>query len=67
MGECLPGAGRPRHAPLLPIFHYAQTVRNPGIWLLAITYFFVYIVRQGATSWLMMYLMQVRGQGGGAG
>jgi sugar phosphate permease len=36
-----------------------QVIRNPGTWLLALTYFFVYIVRQGSTSWLMMYLMQV--------
>jgi len=39
----------------------AQVVKTPAIWLLAFTYFFVYIVRQGATSWLIFYLMQAKG------
>ncbi|GAX77747.1 hypothetical protein CEUSTIGMA_g5190.t1 [Chlamydomonas eustigma] len=40
---------------------FKEVVRNRGIWFLASTYFFVYIVRQGATSWLMMYLIQCKG------
>jgi hypothetical protein len=52
-----PHPGSPTHAPYLhPTL--VQTVRNRGIWLLALAYFCVYIVRQGATSWLMIYLMQ---------
>lgn len=38
-----------------------STLRNPGIWLLAFTYFFVYGLRQGATSWLCLFLMQEKG------
>eukprot|EP00879_Flechtneria_rotunda_P019730 GHRR01020732.1.p1 GENE.GHRR01020732.1~~GHRR01020732.1.p1 ORF type:complete len:403 (+),score=123.10 GHRR01020732.1:420-1628(+) len=30
-------------------------------WLLAITYFFVYLVRQGCTSWLIFYLLEAKG------
>lgn len=36
-----------------------QTVlKNPYIWGLAITYFFVYVVRQGVTSWFIFYLIK---------
>jgi sugar phosphate permease len=31
-------------------------LRSPAVWLLALAYFFVYVVRQGATSWLVFYL-----------
>jgi sugar phosphate permease len=35
---------------------------------LALTYFFIYIVRQGVTSWFVFYLLQVRwGCFGGVG
>eukprot|EP00955_Chlamydomonas_euryale_P093193 364769-Chlamydomonas_euryale.AAC.2 len=41
--------------PSCPPAHPApQTVSNKGVWLLAFAYFFVYVVRQGATSWLVM-------------
>jgi len=39
----------------------AQTLKTPGTWLLAFTYFFVYIVRQGATSWMIFYLLAQKG------
>jgi MFS transporter, OPA family, sugar phosphate sensor protein UhpC len=38
-------------------------LRNPLVWALAFTYFFVYVVRQGVTSWLMFYLMAEKGVG----
>ena len=38
-----------------------STLQNPGIWLLAFTYFCVYILRQGATSWLCLLLIQEKG------
>ncbi len=31
-------------------------LKNPYIWLFAIAYFFVYVVRQGVTSWFIFYL-----------
>lgn len=34
---------------------------NPWVWLFAITYFFVYAVRQGTSSWFVHYLMNVKG------
>jgi len=36
-------------------------LRNPLVWALAFTYFFVYVVRQGVTSWLMFYLLAEKG------
>lgn len=38
-----------------------QVMSHKGTWLLAVAYFFVYVVRQGATSWLVFYLMQAKG------
>ena len=31
-------------------------LKSPYIWLLAISYFFVYVGRQGVTSWFIFYL-----------
>jgi len=31
-------------------------LRSPTVWLLALAYFFVYVVRQGVTSWFVFYL-----------
>ena len=31
-------------------------LKNPYVWLFAISYFFVYVVRQGVTSWFIFYL-----------
>ena len=33
-----------------------EVLTSPYIWLFAISYFFVYVIRQGATSWLIFYL-----------
>ncbi|KAK9901089.1 hypothetical protein WJX75_003573 [Coccomyxa subellipsoidea] len=33
-------------------------LKNPYIWLFAISYFFVYVVRQGVTSWFIFYLKE---------
>ena len=35
---------------------YQDCVKNPYVWLLAVAYFFVYVVRQGVTSWFIFYL-----------
>ena len=37
-----------------------DVLKNPYVVGLALTYFFVYVVRQGVTSWFVFYLMQVR-------
>lgn len=34
-------------------------LKNPFVVGLALTYFFVYVVRQGVTSWFVFYLLQV--------
>jgi sugar phosphate permease len=39
----------------------AEVCRSKGIWLLALAYFCVYVVRQGATSWLVFYLIEEKG------
>jgi len=36
-----------------------NVLKNPYIWGMALTYFFIYVVRQGVTSWFVFYLMQV--------
>lgn len=38
-----------------------DVLKNPFVVGLAITYFFVYVVRQGVTSWFVFYLLQVKG------
>ena len=35
---------------------YQDCVKSPYVWLFAIAYFFVYVVRQGVTSWFIFYL-----------
>eukprot|EP00899_Mesostigma_viride_P012963 jgi/Mesvir1/21668/Mv04089-RA.1 len=36
-------------------------LKNKAIWALAISYFFVYVVRQGMVSWSHFYVMQQKG------
>ncbi|GBF99809.1 hypothetical protein Rsub_12562 [Raphidocelis subcapitata] len=38
-----------------------SVLKLPAIWALAFTYFCVYVVRQGVTSWLVFYLMAEKG------
>eukprot|EP00191_Tetraselmis_sp_GSL018_P003122 CAMPEP_0177601082 /NCGR_PEP_ID=MMETSP0419_2-20121207/14035_1 /TAXON_ID=582737 /ORGANISM="Tetraselmis sp., Strain GSL018" /LENGTH=525 /DNA_ID=CAMNT_0019094255 /DNA_START=772 /DNA_END=2349 /DNA_ORIENTATION=+ len=40
---------------------YKNVLSNPYIWGMAITYFFIYVVRQGVTSWSVFYLMKAKG------
>ena len=35
---------------------YQDCIKSPYVWLFAIAYFFVYVVRQGVTSWFIFYL-----------
>ncbi|EFJ53044.1 hypothetical protein VOLCADRAFT_85912 [Volvox carteri f. nagariensis] len=38
-----------------------NVLSNPYIWALALTYFCVYVVRQGVTSWTVFYLISEKG------
>lgn len=38
-----------------------DVLKNPKIWGLAFTYFFIYVVRQGVTSWFVFYLIKAKG------
>lgn len=38
-----------------------NVLKNPYIWGMAFTYFFVYIIRQGVTSWSVFFLMKAKG------
>ena len=40
---------------------FDNVLRNPFIWGMAFTYFFVYVIRQGVTSWFVFYLLQEKG------
>lgn len=39
----------------------SQVLKNPYIWGMALTYFFIYVVRQGVTSWFVFYLIKAKG------
>lgn len=39
----------------------ATVFRNKGVWLLALTNFFVYIIRTGLNDWGMLYLIKAKG------
>jgi MFS transporter, OPA family, sugar phosphate sensor protein UhpC len=41
------------------LFKYVLT--NKYVWLLAISYFFVYLIRQAVNDWSMLYLCEVKG------
>lgn len=41
------------------LFNYVLT--NPYLWLLALSYFFVYIVRTAINDWTVLYLVEVKG------
>ncbi|GFR44243.1 hypothetical protein Agub_g5444 [Astrephomene gubernaculifera] len=38
-----------------------HVLKNPYIWGMALTYFFIYVVRQGVTSWFVFYLIKEKG------
>eukprot|EP00192_Tetraselmis_astigmatica_P003662 CAMPEP_0117659088 /NCGR_PEP_ID=MMETSP0804-20121206/6239_1 /TAXON_ID=1074897 /ORGANISM="Tetraselmis astigmatica, Strain CCMP880" /LENGTH=549 /DNA_ID=CAMNT_0005465709 /DNA_START=69 /DNA_END=1718 /DNA_ORIENTATION=- len=40
---------------------YKNVLTNPYIWGFALAYFFIYVVRQGITSWSVFYLMKEKG------
>jgi sugar phosphate permease len=39
----------------------SSVMKLPAIWALAFTYFFIYVVRQGVTNWMVFYLMAEKG------
>eukprot|EP00958_Prasinococcus_capsulatus_P005225 scaffold508_cov554-Prasinococcus_capsulatus_cf.AAC.5 len=39
---------------------FQNVLSNPYIWLLAFTYFCIYIVRQGMNSWTVFYLIDAK-------
>ena len=60
----LPRFTTPHSISLLPVpLPLPCPCRNPYVVGLALTYFFIYVVRQGVTSWFVFYLLQVGGQG----
>ena len=60
--RCSAGAGAGGEAPKRSLWNllYQDCVKNPYVWLFAIAYFFVYVVRQGVTSWFIFYLQARR-------
>lgn len=49
----------PKLTPMQSLFK--NVLSNPYVWLLAVSYFFVYFVRQGITSWAHLYLLDHKG------
>lgn len=40
---------------------FKHVLSNPYVWLLAVSYFFIYFVRQGVSSWAHIYLLDFKG------
>jgi OPA family sugar phosphate sensor protein UhpC-like MFS transporter len=40
---------------------FGYVLNNPCIWILGISYFFVYLIRQGVCNWLPLYLVEAKG------
>lgn len=38
-----------------------NVLKNPFIWGMALTYFFIYVIRQGVTTWFTFFLIQEKG------
>ena len=38
-----------------------SVLKNVWIWGMAVTYFFIYVIRQGVTSWSIFFLMNQKG------
>jgi len=57
--KAAPGGGKAEEAPKESLIDSLlnNVIKNPFIWGMALTYFFVYVVRQGVTSWFVFYLM----------
>ena len=53
-------AGEPQQKESLLSLLLNNVLKNPYIWGMALTYFFIYVVRQGVTSWFVFYLIKVR-------
>jgi sugar phosphate permease len=54
-------AAAPAQAEMGMMGALQSVLKLPGIWALAFTYFFIYMVRQGVTSWLVWYLIAEKG------
>ena len=52
----LNSAGKAEEKPGLLKLLVDNCLKNVYVWLFAISYFFVYVVRQGVTSWFIFYL-----------
>jgi len=52
------GASAPKESLMSLLLN--NVLKNPFIWGMAFTYFFVYVVRQGVTSWFVFYLIKAR-------
>ncbi len=53
---CAYGAEKKEDKPGLLTLLVEDCLKNPYVWMFAISYFFVYVVRQGVTSWFIFYL-----------
>lgn len=53
------GDGQPKESLLSLLVN--NVLKNPYLWAMAFTYFFIYVIRQGVTSWFVFYLVKVRG------
>ena len=57
-GTSAAAAAAPAKKPSMIRTLLDDVLTNPHIWLLAVAYFFVYVIRQGVTSWFVFYLKE---------
>ena len=53
-GVALLQNGKPEEKETLMSLLLNNVLKNPYIWGMALTYFFIYVVRQGVTSWFVV-------------
>ena len=56
----LPKPEQRKSRPLMTML-VQDVLKNPRLWGLAFAYFFIYVVRQGVTSWFVFYLIKAKG------
>lgn len=51
----------PEHELTVRQILFEYVLKNPYIWILAISYFFVYVIRIAANDWTVLYLVESKG------
>jgi OPA family sugar phosphate sensor protein UhpC-like MFS transporter len=58
--QTIPEKGEERDLTTKEIL-FGHVLNNPFIWILGVSYFFVYVIRQGVNDWTVLYLVETKG------